>query len=66
MKRLKFKQLIGKYLSELVIQNFYRDNYTFPRLKLEFASLDSITNKYKREISLVILYVLGNERNALR
>ena len=41
------KNTVGKFLSE---QIYYSLGYNFPRILVEFAKLDSITEKYRREI----------------
>ena len=47
------KKVIGKHLSELIIKNYTRGRYIFPKLLIEFASLPAIAKKYSSEIEKV-------------
>ena len=47
------KKVIGKNLSELIIKNYTRGRYIFPKLLIEFASLPVIAKKYSSEIEKV-------------
>ena len=42
--------MIGKYLSELLIMNYYREDYAFPKMKIEFASLKNILDKNREKV----------------
>jgi len=57
------KNEIGRYLSETIIKIHHVRNkntvYTFPRLKVEFVAISSITSKHREEIDLMKTY-FGN------
>ena len=44
---------MGRKISELVIKNYYRENYIFPKMKFEFVNLNYLTDKYTRKIEKV-------------
>ena len=44
---------MGRKISELVIKNYYRENYIFPKMKFEFVNLKSLTDKYTKNIEKV-------------
>ena len=48
--RESIENVIGKYLSELLIMNYYREDYAFPKIKIEFASLKSLLDKNRDRV----------------
>ena len=50
--RVSIENVIGKYLSELLIMNYYREDYEFPKLKIEFASLKDLLDKNRDRVDM--------------
>ena len=44
--------MIGKYLSELLIMNYYREDYAFPKMRIEFASLKSVLDNNRDRVDM--------------
>lgn len=50
--RLSIENVIGKHLSELLIMNYYRKDYEFPKLRIEFASLKDLLVKNRDRVDM--------------
>ena len=49
---MSIENVIGKYLSELLIMNYYREDYEFPKLRIEFASLKDLLDKNRDRVDM--------------